>query len=125
MGIARLNPRERVVLDDRPIEDLCALMGFDRAEALVATAMEELAVWMSRSEKLRRAGNRDELARLARQAATVGGKLGMPQLARVGQQVADLAPHADEATLAAVAARMARLGEGSLVAVWDLQGQSL
>jgi hypothetical protein len=120
-----LNPRERVVLDDRPIEDLCALMGFDRAEALVAAAMEELAVWMSRSEKLRRAGNRDELARLARQAAAVGGKLGMPQLARVGQEVADLAPRADEATLAAVAARMARLGEGSLVAVWDLQGASL
>jgi hypothetical protein len=125
LELSRLIPRERVSLNRGPIEGMCRTLGAERAEALVGGAMEELAVWVSRSEKLCRAGNRDELGRLARLTSTVGLKLGMDDLARVSDAVAELAPHSDEATLAAVTARMVRVGEGSLVAIWELQGLSV
>jgi hypothetical protein len=125
MEITRLVPRERIVLDRAPIEEMCRTLGTERTEVLVGSAMEEIAMWMARSEKLCRQGNRDELGRIARLSATVGGKLGMRQLARVGDELADLVARADEVTLAALAARLSRVGEGSLVAVWELQGLSV
>lgn len=122
MSITSLSLRERVSLDREPIEEMCHALGPERAEALVGSAMEELAVWLNRAEKLVRAGNRTELARIARLSAAVARRLGMPLLARIALETADLAVNGDDATLTAVAARMTRVGESSLVAVWELQG---
>jgi hypothetical protein len=125
MGIARLDPRERVAMDCGPIEDIVRELGPERAEALVGTAMEELAVWMNRAGRLCRDDNRSELMRVAQLSATVARRLGMCQLASIAGEVAVLAAHSDSATLAAVTARMARVGEGSLVAIWESQGLSV
>jgi hypothetical protein len=122
MAIARIEPRERVAMDREPIEDIVRSLGHEKAEALVGSAMEELALWMNRAGRLCRSDNRAELMRLAQLSAAVARRLGMTQLATIAAQVADLARDGDPNTLAAVTARMARVGEGSLLAVWESQG---
>ena len=125
MRVTELRPREAVTLDSGPMEEMCNALGTERAEALVGSAMEELAVWLTRAAKLARAGNRPELAKVARLTAAVARRLGMPQLAAVARLAGELATGADEATLRAVTARMVRVGEASLIAVWDLEGMTV
>ena len=122
--VARLEVKERVVLDRAPIEEMCRALGVERAEAMVGGAMEELAVWLSRAERFLRLGNRDELGRLVRRAGPVAERLGMPMLARMAADVGRLCQTGDDAALAAVTLRMVRIGEASLVAIWDLQDLS-
>ena len=125
MDIATLAPREKVALDRAPIEPLCRTLGADRAEVLVGNAMDEMAGWLSRSERLCRDGNRGELARVTRLVETVARKLGMDQLATAAGRTATAAGEANDTTLAAVTARMQRLGSESLTAIWNLQGLSV
>ena len=83
--------------------------------------MEELAVWISRAEPMWRRGETDELGRLAQRIEPVAERLGMPLLARVAGELRGLCSAGDAAALAAVVGRMVRVGESSLVAIWDLQ----
>ena len=121
MVFATLELSERVVLDRAPIEEMCQALGIERAERLVGGAMEELAVWISRAEPLRRRGCPDELGRLAQRIEPVAERLGMPLLARIAGELRKLCGQGDAAALAAVVSRMVRVGESSLVAIWDLQ----
>ncbi len=124
MTVARLEPKERVALDRGPIEEMCRALGVERAEVMVGGAMEELAVWLSRAEKLRRTGSRDELARLVQRVVPVAERLGMVHLAKMAAELRGLCVSADDASLAAVTRRMIRVGEASLVAIWELQDLS-
>lgn len=121
MAIAMLEVTEPVALDRSPIEEMCEVLGVEKAERLVGGAMEELAVWISRADPLWRRGAHDELGRLAQRIAPVAIRLGMPLLAHVAAEVRDLAATGDQVALGAVTMRMVRVGESSLVAVWDLQ----
>lgn len=49
----------------------------------------------------------------------------MTTLARVARDVAELCQADDSAALSAAMARLTRVGERSLIAVWDLQDMSL
>jgi hypothetical protein len=124
MSVARLEPKERVALDRGPIEEMCRTLGLERAEVMVGGAMEELAVWLSRAEKLRRSGQREELGRLVTRIGPVAERLGMPLLGQMARELRVLCATADDAALAAVTGRMVRIGEASLVAIWDLQDLS-
>lgn len=112
-------------MEREAIERLCLNLGHEQAELTVSTAMEEIAVWLSRCERLRRDGNRGELERLARLVRRLAAMLGMAQLGAAARAVGEAAALADEATLGAVVGRMLRLGEGSLGALWELQGLSV
>jgi len=125
MTVTRLELRERVALDRAPIDEMCRALGPERAEGIVGGAMEELAVWLSRADKLRAAGQWGDLVRLARSTEAMAARLGMWQLARIAGEAAALSGDPGNAALAAVTARMVRVGEGSLVAVWDLQNLSV
>ena len=121
MPVTRLEMKERVSLDRAPIEDMVRVLGVERAETLVGGAMEEMAVWMARAEKLWRTGKIEELGRLAARVAPVAERLGMPLLGRVAREVVEQTQGTDQAALGATTLRMVRVGEGSLVAIWDLQ----
>jgi len=55
----------------------------------------------------------------------IAQQIGMTTLARVGRDVISLIPGFDSAAYCAALARLVRIGEGSLVAVWDLQNMSV
>lgn len=116
-------PREEAVRVDRArLEELCARIGEAEAEELVCRAMEELAVRLSFTERQFRQGKRAEMRQSARALATIADRLGMPVLARVAGDVIGCADRRDEIATAAVVARLVRVGERSLSAIWDMQG---
>lgn len=124
MSVSMLEVTERVALDRGPIEEMCQVLGVEQAERIVGSAMEDLAVWISRADPMWRRGEAEELGRLAQRIAPVAERLGMPLLASVSGQLRGLCGGADRVALAAVASRMVRLGESSLVAIWELQDVS-
>lgn len=121
MGCSKLEIQEPVLLDARPIEEMCQVLGSDRAERVVDGAMEELAVWLSRMESLYHRGEVNDLARLAQRISKMAGRMGMPLLSRVAADLHGLCHSGDPSALGAVLSRAARVGEASLVAVWGLK----
>ncbi|MCB1338182.1 MAG: hypothetical protein KDK10_12270, partial [Maritimibacter sp.] len=55
----------------------------------------------------------------------VAQQVGMTTLARVGRDVLELSQSYDAAAFGATVARLGRIGESSLMAVWDLQDLSV
>jgi hypothetical protein len=123
--IITLNPAEHVRLDRDRIVELGMRLGPVGAEDLISRTMEDLAVMLARIGRAYQAVDLAELARTAADIRQHAAHIGMTKLARVAADVEDLARGKDSATLAAVVDRLSRLGERSLMAVWDLQEHSL
>jgi hypothetical protein len=112
---------EPVNLDPDRIVVLYAELGQVAAERVLSAAMEDLAVHLvaiqmavlDRQEQVILRGL-DELGRLARQ-------VGMRVLSQVARDLADCVAREDTVAQAAVLARLVRIGDRSLTAVWDLQ----
>lgn len=120
-NIIELRPDEPVRLDQDQLEMLVLQMGPQGADQMVSHAMEELAVLLARAERHHREGAVDRLREAVRALVAIAQKVGMTTLARVGRDVLYLAAGRDSAAYCAVLARLLRIGESSLVAVWDLQ----
>ena len=125
LNVARLVPQETVGLDQDRIEVLYSGMGNSRADRVVARAMEELASRLARIENLYKCGEVAELQRLAQSMIAVSSEVGMVSFAKVARDVVDVAAARNDTALAACVARLLRIGEGSLMAVWDMQDASL
>ena len=121
MHVSKLAPDEAVYLDADRLEEICNRLGYRGGEAAICAAMEDLAALLSSAVKLWRAGDPDALGLTAAQIEGVSERIGMCGLARVAGDVAELAARLDNAALAATVARLRRLGEQSLLAIWDRQ----
>lgn len=113
---ARFNPGQ--------LEKLCDKLGELRAEAEVAFALERLSVRLGEIAMLSRNGQLDGLE--GAMAALVGDAqlIGMATLADVGRHVLDCLDTGDRTALAATLARLERVGDRSIHAVWDLEDLS-
>ena len=87
--------------------------------------MEELAVRLAKVDSCFKKGQLEEMQRAARSMIAISDQIGMQTFAAVATDVSQLALSADSAALAACVDRLMRIGENSLLAVWDLQGASL
>ena len=116
-----LRLQEPVRLDQDQLEMLVLQMGPQGADQLVNHAMEELAVLMARLERHHGDGALEEVASGVSALIDIAQKVGMTALARVGRDVLSLLNSHDGAAYCATLARLVRIGESSLVAVWDLQ----
>lgn len=67
----------------------------------------------------------DELRRAARSMIAISEQIGMQTFASVAKDVSDLASGDDGTALAATVERLTRIGENSLLAIWDMQGASV
>lgn len=114
-AIARLHPRERVMIDTM------RLAGHGLAGAQVAL-LEDLARWLYHFDASRRAGDCDALAARAEGVARLAAGLGMTTLAEVADAATGLCRSGPSPAAAAVSARLTRVGEQSLVAAWDGPG---
>lgn len=119
--VAVLPREEPVRLDRARLEALCDRLGEAEAEELVCRAMEELAVRLSFTERQFRHGKRAEMRQSARALVTIADRIGMQALARVAGDVIGCADRGDDVATAAVVARLVRIGERSLSAIWDFQ----
>nr|WP_319248939.1 hypothetical protein [uncultured Celeribacter sp.] len=125
MTVVKLRPSETVELDHALLENLYQELGTKAADSVVLRAMEELAVRLSKIDRNFKAGQIEDVRHAARSMVAVAEQIGMVTFARVANDVTGLAARHDDAGLAAAVERLMRIGENSLLAVWDLQGVSL
>ncbi|MGH1367882.1 MAG: hypothetical protein ACRBCL_04640 [Maritimibacter sp.] len=124
-AVFKMSIEESVRLDRDQIEVLYRQLGPVGADKVVNHALEELAVMLSRIGKQYRESEFDALFSGARALAAVAQQIGMILLARVARDVEQLARSGDDVALGAVVARLERIGDQSLVAVWDTQDLSV
>lgn len=124
-AVLKLAHEESVRLDRSQLEVLYQSLGPIGADKVVNHALEEIAVSLTRASKEYRDGRLGDLRKSVQGLIALAQQVGMPTLARVGRDVAELSSSHDAAAFGATMARLERIGESSLVAVWDLQDLSV
>lgn len=125
MVVAKLRPTGEVYLDREQLDQLYAQLGASGGDGVVTRAMEELAVRMAKVDSCHKKGQFEELQRAARSMIAISEQIGMVTFAGVAGDVSRLALEDDGTALAATVDRLMRIGENSLLAVWDIQGASV
>lgn len=123
-SVARLRVDETARFDPEKLEDLCRVFGEQDAEDKVARALERIAALLGAiapgKPRLAPDGMRDPLEALI----DASDLIGMATLARVARDVAACLRSGDAVALAATLARLQRVGDRSIHAVWDLEDVS-
>lgn len=112
---------EPVRLDTETLGTLHRQLGPAGAENVISRALEELAARMIEVHALYAAGKSQDLAKLSRSLVAIAAQIGMTRFAQVAQDVSHCAGQADATALGATVARLDRLADQSLLAIWDLQ----
>ncbi|MDW4498309.1 hypothetical protein R5H30_09990 [Sulfitobacter sp. D35] len=120
-GVLKMRLCEAVNVDQDRLGALYAQLGEDGAEDVVCRAMEELALRLSHCMRLHAACDWDELRKCARSMIAIANQIGMHALSRVAGDVIECLDARDGIAAAATLARLLRVGEQSLTAIWDLQ----
>ncbi len=123
-GIPKLQHAEPALLDRDQLEQLVCEMGEPGAERIIGRALEELAVRLNRIGMAYEAGNYDKAVQGAQGLVGIADQIGMALVAKVARDVAQAAANDDYAAVAATIARLTRVGDVSLMSVWDLQDVS-
>ncbi|MDX1819853.1 MAG: hypothetical protein R3197_03060 [Paracoccaceae bacterium] len=123
--VVMLTQNERVRLDQDRLADLYLQLGEAGAEDVVCRAMEELAVRLAHAARMYHQGQIPELRKSVRSMAAISEQIGMQMLARVARDVTSCIDAGDANAVAATVARLMRIAERSLTAVWDMQDMTV
>ena len=123
-SICQLVQDEPANLDQEQLGALYAQLGALGAEDVVRRAMEELALRLSHVENLYRRDELPELRKSVRSLVAISEQIGMQKVARVAHDVSNCIDQCDDVALASTLARLLRVGERSLTAIWDMQDLS-
>ncbi len=113
---ARFNP-------DR-LEELCRTVGEVRAEAEVALALDRIGRCLLQLARVDPVATSAEVTVVLAQIIKASDLIGMATLARVARDVTSCMEGQDPVALAATLARLKRVGDRSIHAVWDLEDLS-
>ena len=123
--VTRLPQAEAVRLDPERLGTLYRQLGAKAAEDMICRAVEDLAVRLSQSEGQWHRQDWTGLRKGVRSLAAIADQVGMSALSRVAGDVISAIDANDAVATAATLARLLRVGERSLTAVWDLQDLSI
>lgn len=121
LQVLHIKPRENVCVDQDRLGTLYAQLGATGAEDVICRALEELAIRLSHCEALYRKDLMTDLRKNARSLIAIADQIGMPALSQAAFAVTNCIDREDLVALAATLSRLIRVGERSLVAVWDMQ----
>lgn len=124
-NVTRLRLDEAARLDTDRLETLVLEYGEPGAERFLGRTLEDIAVRLNRVE---RSWRRKDLVRLchgARELSGVAEIVGLTTLARAAANVSSAAISGDMAAMASTVARLSRIGEVSLITMWEQQDQSI
>ncbi len=121
LQVTHIKPTEVVQVDQDRLSALYAQLGAAGAEDVVCRALEELALRLSHSEALYQQQEREALRKNTRSLIAIAEQIGMLALSRAAEVVTDCIDSGDDVALAATLSRLIRIGERSLMAVWDIQ----
>ena len=119
--VLKIRLSETVHVDRDKLGALYAELGEAGAEDVVCRAMEELALRLSHCSRLHGDANWADLRKCARSLIAIAEQIGMLVLARVAEDVIETIDASDHPAISATLARLLRIGEQSLTAIWDLQ----
>lgn len=126
--VTRLEPLEEVRLEPERLAELFVQLGQQGAEDVVCRAMEEIALRLAKVAAAYDAGDLSRVRKLTRSLVAICDQVGMTALAHVAADVADVAERdtgPDYVALLAVLDRLQRIGERSVIAVWDIRDMSV
>lgn len=118
--ISKFNRDETVRLDTDRLVVLYAELGQTGAERVIAAAMEDLAVQLVAVEAAMREARPEDLERAVEVLDPLARQVGLVALAKVAGDLLRCVREGDSVAQASVRARLTRLGERSLTAVWEL-----
>ena len=117
--VAVLEFRDKVRLDPDKLGTLYYQLGAQGAEDVVCRAMEELAVRLADLSQHEFGADPEVHQREARLVAAIADQVGMTGLARAARNLGDCLYQGDQNALAACRARLERVGDLSLLEIWD------
>lgn len=123
--LAVLRHEEGVGLNPDCLVALYADLGEAGAEQVVVRAMEQLNARLTEIQRFVDIGDRAALIRSARLLIKVAEQIGMTTFARVAEDVVTTAENGDPVAEAATLARLMRIGDRSLSAIWDLRDMTI
>lgn len=121
MQVMHIRPVETVHVDQDRLGSLYAQLGTAGAEDIVCRALEELALRLSHCETLYRKDDLPGLRKNTRSLIAIADQIGMSALSQSAGAVTECIDQDDQTAIAATLSRLIRIGERSLLAVWDLQ----
>lgn len=124
-NVTRLYYSEDVRMDSERLQILAADLGPSGAERVIGKAMEEIAVRLTRIENAYDEGDLDRVAKCARSLIAIADQTGLTTVRDNAHAVWQLCGSSDAAALGACVARLVRVGEMSLVSIWDVHDVSL
>lgn len=124
-ALSNLNLAETVNIDVDRLMLLMRDLGAAGAERVVDRAVDEIAGRLLLVETAWASADFATVERIAQSLIAVADQIGMHLLAHVACDVAGLAGSGDDTALAASVARLQRVGESSLLAVWNAQALKL
>lgn len=121
MQVLKIKPVENVSVDQDRLGALYSQLGEAGAEDVVCRALEELALRLSHCDSLYREGCWVDLRKNTRSLIAIAEQIGMHALSSVAGDVTRCIDQQDTVAIAATLSRLIRVGERSLIAVWDIQ----
>lgn len=124
-SITTLRQTEPVVIDRGRLIILMRDLGEAGAARVVDRALEEISCRMLTVATGWTEGDCRRVSRAAQSLIAIADQVGMHLLAHVSCDVAALAKSGDAPALAAAVARLQRVGEGSILAMWGAENVRL
>lgn len=122
--ITTLGVAETIRVDGRRLGDIVNEMGVTAARDLITRALEQLALTLRAVDLAIASGDLSAGADHADRLARLAWQIGLLSLAGVAMDLGGCAERRDLASLAAVRARLMRVGNRSLTEIWDQAGMS-
>lgn len=123
--VTRIVPHDTAFVDPSRIDVLVKQIGTGAAERFVGRALEDLALILNQLERAETACDHPAIVGSAGSLAQIAQELGLLTLTQVSGDVTTAIAQGNEPAIHATVARLMRVGEQSLVAVWTAHDMSL
>jgi hypothetical protein len=123
-AVTPLRPEEPARFNPDTLESLCRRIGETRAEAEVARALERISTTLAALDTLEEEADSTLMAATLRSLVRDADMIGMVTLARVSRNVLACLGTSDSRAYSATLARLSRVGDRSMLSVWELEDLS-
>ncbi len=123
--VSRLRHVDHAGLDCGRLEEILLTYGEAGAERFLGRTLEDVAVRLNRLERAWRRNDAKLLARGALDLAQVAESIGLVSLGHAARNVGTTATSGDPVAQSATVCRMIRVGEASLMRIWDIRDETV
>lgn len=117
--ISALAVSEAVRVDSRRVAEIMAELGETAAQHVIGLALEQLATALAAVDQALDQADRAQAVAHAERISRLAWQIGLLSLAGVAMDLGSAAERGDMPALAAIRARLLRVGNRSLTAIWD------